>query len=37
MGDAQRDAHPTVLRALELLVQTLARHSTISMKDKRDP
>jgi CRP-like cAMP-binding protein len=27
--------HPTALEALELLVQTLARHSTISTKDER--
>jgi CRP-like cAMP-binding protein len=31
----QKNTHPTALRALELLVQTLARHSTISTKDQR--
>ena len=35
MDYGAKKAHPTALRALELLVQTLARHSTISTKDER--
>jgi CRP-like cAMP-binding protein len=32
---AQKNAHPTAPEALELLVQTLARHSIISTRDER--
>ena len=32
---AQKNAHPTSVQAVELLVQTLARHSSLSSSDER--